>query len=128
MSLFITMLRTVNAKDWVSHDPLDGTVIGHNAELQIHHFFPRQCLTKHGIDDLDIINTFANYTVISKDTNLKFLDLEPIDYIRKNNIKRKDLEAQFIPLDEDLWRVKNYRKFLRVRRENLSKAANKLLG
>jgi hypothetical protein len=128
MSLFITMLRTVNAKDWVSHDPLDGTVIGHNAELQIHHFFPRQCLTKHGINDLDLINTFANYTVISKDTNLKFLDLEPIDYIKKNNIKRKDLEAQFIPLDEDLWRVKNYRKFLRVRRENLSKAANKLLG
>jgi hypothetical protein len=48
--------------------------------------------------------------------------------IHKNNIKRKDLEAQFIPLDEDLWRIKNYRKFLRVRRENLSKAANRLLG
>jgi len=129
MSLFITLIRSNNAKDWLSHDDsLDGTVIGHNAELQIHHFFPRECLSNHGIDDLDLINTFANYTVISKDTNLKFLDSEPIEYIAKNNVKKRDLEAQFIPLDEELWRVCNYRKFLRARRDLLVKAANQFLG
>jgi hypothetical protein len=127
MSLYITLLRTNNAKDWISHDPLDGTVLGHNAELQIHHFFPRECLSRYGINDLDMINTFANYAVISKDTNLKFLDTEPIDYIKKNNIKKRDLEAQFIPLDEELWKVKNYKRFLRVRRELLAKATNNFL-
>jgi len=128
MSLYITLLRTTNAKDWVSHDPLDGTVIGHNAQLQIHHFFPQQCLRKHGINDLDMINTFGNYTVISKDSNLKILDSEPIDYIKEKKIRRKDLESQFIPMDEELWRVKNYKKFLRARRDLLAKASNQILG
>ncbi|MBI4838436.1 MAG: hypothetical protein HY806_04710 [Nitrospirae bacterium] len=128
MSLFITLLRSNNAKDWLTHDPLDGTVIGHNAGLQIHHFYPRECLSKHGIDNLDQINTFSNYTVISKETNLKFLDSEPIEYIARNNVRKKDLESQFIPLDEKLWRVRNYKKFLKARRELLVNAANRFLG
>ena len=129
MSLLMTLLRTGNAKDWgASHDSLDGSVMGHNAELQIHHFFPKECLMKHGINDQDMINTLANYVIIHKDTNLKFLDSEPIKYLRKNGVRRRDLTAQFIPLDEELWRVSNYRRFLRVRREMLAKAANQFLS
>jgi len=64
MSLYISMLRNNNAKDWIYGTPLDGNVIGHNAELQVHHFFPRSLLLMHGFES-DQINTFANYTIIS---------------------------------------------------------------
>ena len=71
MSLFLSMLRDGNAKDWQNTDsPLDGTVVGHGAPLQVHHFFPRALLNKQEELSYADVNTFANYTVISANTNL----------------------------------------------------------
>ncbi len=70
MALFTAMLSAADAKDWKALDRrLDGSVQGKLAELQVHHFFPRALLRKHGIED-DRINTMGNYTVICADTNL----------------------------------------------------------
>lgn len=47
MSLFLSMIRDRGARDWQNVDaPLDGTVVGHGAALQVHHFFPRALLNK----------------------------------------------------------------------------------
>lgn len=127
MALFISMLRNKNARNWISRTPLDGTVAGHNAELQVHHFFPRALLKAKGFGT-NLINTFANYTIISKDTNLDIRDTEPITYIQTYHINKKDLIAQCIPDDEKLWRVRNYRRFLKTRRKLLAKACNAYLN
>jgi len=64
MSLYVSLLRNAGAKDWKEHTPLDGSVQGHNASLQVHHFFPRALLRKEGYDSAQI-DTFANYTLLS---------------------------------------------------------------
>ena len=126
MSLFISMLRNKNAKDWKHQTALDGNVIGYNAELQVHHFFPQALLRKHDFDT-EMINTFANYTIINKETNLNISDEEPIDYVKKLNIRNKDLRAQCIPQDKALWTVDRYKDFLAERRKLLAQRANAFL-
>jgi hypothetical protein len=71
MSCFLSMLRDRDARDWQNTDsPLDGTVVGHGAALQIHHFFPKALLNKQAGMTRSEVNTFANYTVISANANL----------------------------------------------------------
>lgn len=126
MSLYISMLRNNNAKDWVARTPLDGSVIGHNAELQVHHFFPQALLYDHGYNP-EQVNTFANYTIINKDTNLDISSEEPAVYVKKLGLKKKDLHDQCIPLDKSLWTVNRYGNFLVARRKLLAKNANSFL-
>ena len=49
-------------------------------------------------------------------------------YIKKYKIDGKRLAAQFIPLDENLWRLDRYEEFLQVRRSSIAKALNEYLG
>ncbi|MBU1023798.1 DUF262 domain-containing protein [bacterium] len=126
MSLFITMLRNCNAKDWLNKTPLDGSVIGHNAELQVHHFFPKALLQSKGYNS-NMINTFANYTIINKDSNICISAEEPVKYLSDIKLSKKDLQDQCIPQDKSLWTVENYVDFLVERRRLLAKSANLLL-
>ena len=128
MSLYISMLRNCNAKDWVTGTSLDGNVIGHNAELQIHHFFPSDLLNSRGYR-IDEINTFANYTIINKETNLEISNKEPILYLRNRSIKKKHLAGQCIPThDRSLLTADYYENFLETRRHLLAKKANEYLN
>ncbi len=127
-SLYLSMLADNDARDW--DDPnfrLDGKVLGHNAELQIHHFFPRSLLRKHGRGE-KAINTFGNYTVISKSCNLNVMAEEPATYMSRIKVTDLQLEKQCVPADRDLWRLDRYDDFLKERRRLLSNAANKFLG
>jgi hypothetical protein len=127
-SLYLSMLAENNAHDWCDHHfRLNGKVIGHNAELQIHHFFPRALLRKHGLGE-DLINTFGNYVVISKDCNLKVWSEEPATYMKRIRVSAEELKKQCIPLDRDLWHLSYYNDFLKERRRLLVDAANKFLG
>jgi len=126
MSLYISMLRNINARDWEARTPLDGSVIGHNADLQVHHFFPQALLKEYGYDSEDI-NTFANYTIVNKETNINISNKEPAQYVRELGIKKKDLQDQCIPLDRSLWTVDRYKKFLDARLKLLAKNANAFL-
>ena len=128
MSLYISYLRNNNAKDWgEQRSRLTGDVIGYNAGLQIHHFFPESLLRKKGFTT-DEINTFANYTIIRKDTNLEISDEEPFKYIPRLNIRVKDLRDQCIPEDRELWKIKNHREFLKERRKLLANSINEYLN
>ncbi|MBA7531660.1 hypothetical protein ES705_23875 [subsurface metagenome] len=126
MALYISMLRDQNSKDWINRTSLDGTVVGHNAELQIHHFFPKALLKAHGYS-ASYINNFGNYTIISKNTNLDIRDTEPYNYIKDYRIRENDLVDQCIPNNKNLWRVRNYTRFLEKRRKLLAKACNSFL-
>jgi hypothetical protein len=126
MSLFISMLRNKQAKDWKYQTPLDGNVIGHNAELQVHHFFPQALLRKHNFES-DMINTFANYTILNKETNLDISDAEPFNYVKEHKIKKRELRIQCIPENQDLWKVERYKEFLFERRKMLAQSVNDFL-
>ena len=127
MSLYVSLLRNAGAKDWKEHTPLDGSVQGHNASLQVHHFFPRALLRKEGYDSAQI-DTFANYTLLSKSTNLDIGSEEPATYLRREKIGRHQLDQQCIPQEEALWRVARYDDFLWARRKLLAERANEFLG
>lgn len=127
MALYISFLRNHNARDWSNNTPLDGTVKGHNADLQVHHFFPKSLLRKHRFEP-SCINTFANYAILSKDANLDVGSEEPAAYFSRLNVSTDDLHAQCIPQEEQLWRVDQYSSFIEARRELLAKQCNEFLG
>ena len=126
--MYLSMLAERDARDWLDrHFRLDGKVHGHNAQLQIHHFFPKSLLKKHGRGE-DQINTFGNYAVISKGSNLDVLAEEPATYMKRIPVSDSELEKQCIPLDRDLWHVGQYDDFLRERSRLLTASTNAFLG
>jgi hypothetical protein len=129
MSLFLSMVRDRGARDWQNTDsPLDGTVVGHGAALQVHHFFPKALLNKQRGLTYAEINTFANYSLLSANTNLNVSTEEPGTYLDRLAVPESELRKQCIPLDRKLWRVTRYRDFLGQRRKLLAQQANEFLG
>lgn len=127
MSLLISMMRENNAKDWLGGTPLDGTVLGHNADLHVHHIFPKALLAKHGYGSSEI-NTLANFAIISADSNLEVGMEEPASYLTRLKVNEKHLEAQCIPTNPDLWQISRYEDFIKERRKLLAQRANEYLG
>jgi hypothetical protein len=127
-SLYLSMLADNDARDWCDYQiRLDGRVQGHNADLQVHHFFPGSLLRKHGRGN-DSINTFGNYTVLSASTNLKVGSEEPATYMARTTVSDAQLQRQCIPADRDLWHLDRYDDFLKERRRLLAEASNSFLG
>jgi hypothetical protein len=127
-SMYLSMLAERDARDWLDrHFRLDGKVHGHNAQLQIHHFFPKSLLKKHGRGE-DQINIFGNYAVISKSSNLDVLTEEPATYMKRIPVSNSELEKQCIPLDRHLRHVERYEEFLKERARLLTASANAFLG
>lgn len=127
MSLFISMLRNEDTHDWISDNPLDGTVLGKNAKLHVHHFFPWALLNKHNHSS-GWINAFANYTVLCSGTNWNISVEEPATYLERLKIHGHHLEAQCIPQDPNLLRVANYEDFIVEREKLLTKKFNEFLN
>jgi hypothetical protein len=55
-------------------------------ELQDHHIFPQAFLKRHGITKRVDVNSIANRTLISNETNGKIKDKAPADYLRDREI------------------------------------------
>lgn len=55
-------------------------------ELQDHHIFPKAFLKRHGIEKRVDVNTIANRTLISNETNGKIKDKAPADYVNDSEI------------------------------------------
>lgn len=55
-------------------------------ELQDHHIFPRAYLKRHGISKRVEVNTIANRTLISNETNAKIKDKAPAEYTASEDI------------------------------------------
>jgi hypothetical protein len=80
-----------NARDWRRGESIQ------LQELQDHHIFPRAYLTRHGITKRAQLNTIANRTLISDETNKKIRDKAPAGYIADPDVfpsgARSDLLA-----------------------------------
>jgi hypothetical protein len=123
--------RWREAQDWFSGTMLYAKAIGKSNGLESHHVFPRDVLHKNGYGTPEArraVNELANRAFLTKRANLAITNRYPSSYLPK--VQRSfpgALEAQCVPLEQDLWKVANYDLFLHERRKLLAKAMNQFL-
>ena len=125
--LLYMLTRVYNARDWEDDIALSQHLLGALNKLEVHHIFPKSKLKQHGYGRAEI-NAIANFTFLTKDTNLKVSNRDPFEYFAAYEAKHPGtIASHWIPMDQTLWKYKNYRDFLAARRELLAKAANDFL-
>lgn len=86
------LLALSGARDWRRAEDIQ------LQNLQDHHIFPRAYLRRHGFTKAGEINTIANRTLISDETNNKIKDQAPAEYIEDSKIfPFKDRERLLTP-------------------------------
>lgn len=125
--LLYMMTRMTGSIDWMSGIELKEALLGKMASLELHHIFPKKVLYSHEYTK-DEVNALANYTFLTKETNLSISDRKPEDYMPQiQAIYSNALSSHWIPERSNLWLVENYHEFMEERRELLAAAANELL-
>jgi hypothetical protein len=125
--LLYMMTRSAHAKDWGTGDELSNHLLGRMSALEVHHIFPKAMLYKNGATKKEA-NALANFTFLTKDTNLAVRDRNPAEYLKDYAEKNPGvIESHWIPMDRNLWKPENYLAFLGARRELLAQAANDFL-
>lgn len=121
-------LKARGAKDWETGVALALGQVGRQHLIQYHHIFPKAVLRDAGYEQGEI-NEIANLAFIAGRTNQKIGRKPPEVYFPKVIERRsaEALETQLIPLDQELWKVENYRAFLAWRRDRLAEAINQHL-
>ncbi len=119
--------RTGGAVDWGNGLELKAQLLGKMNSLEVHHIFPKAQLYKRNWSR-DQVNALANFCFLTKDTNLKISDRLPQDYFPKIEKQHPGaLASQWIPMDEELWKIENYAEFLDARKELLAQETNRLM-
>jgi len=126
LPLLFAVIRKKHTKDWFNGIELSATNVGPDNKIELHHFFPSSVLKKAGFKREDY-DDFSNIVFLSQRANREIRHSVPHEYIKKYKIERGRLEDQYIPMDENLWRVENYKEFLEARRRMLAKAMNEYL-
>ena len=125
--LLYMLTRVYDVRDWGTGIPLRNELLGKLASLELHHIFPKDLLYKTGYSRSEV-NALANFTFLTKATNLEVTNRDPAEYIPEYEARHPGVVAShWIPMDPELWRVENYRCFLEERRRLLAEAANKFL-
>lgn len=105
-----------------------GMLGGTMSSLEVHHIFPKAQLRKHGYSKYAEVNSLANLCFLTKDCNLKIRARLPHDYFSAVREEHPDaLESQWIPMDQQLWRMEKYPEFLEARRARLADETNRRL-
>ena len=127
--LLYMLTRSAHAKDWGTGDELSSHLLGRMSTLEIHHIFPKALLYRTGMSKSKReANAIANFTFLTKETNLRVADRNPADYLEEFMEENPGaVESHWIPTDRNLWNTENYPAFLEARRELLAKAANNFL-
>lgn len=122
------LTRMTEALDLGNGLPLKNNLLGRMSSLEVHHIFPRARLYDADFARAEV-NALANFCFLTKDTNLAISDRRPEDYLAKIEAAHPGaLRSQWIPTDPALWRLENYRDFLKARKELLAAAANTCLA
>ena len=78
--LLYMMTRVFHAQDWETGVELKDHLLGKLASLELHHIFPREFLYRHDYPKADV-NALANFTFLTKETNLKVSNRDPAEYL-----------------------------------------------
>lgn len=126
--LLYLLTRIGKAKDWGNGLELTNTLLGNLSSLEVHHIFPKNILYKNGYTK-PIVNSLANYSFLTKETNLEISNKEPKVYFPDYMIKHPGaVESHWIPTDSKYWEIDNYENFLEKRRQLLADTANNILN
>lgn len=125
--LLYMLTRVWQAKDWKTGTPLHSHMLGTMSRLELHHIFPKSQLKKKGFKVTDR-NALANFTFLTKETNLEVNNRLPAEYLPEYAERNPGvIESHWIPMDPELWEIDRYPDFLAARRELLATAANEFL-
>lgn len=125
--LLYMMTRACHAKDWGTGDELTNHLLGHLSQLQIHHFFPKALLYKHGYRKREV-NAIANFTFLTQETNLEVSKRDPAEYVPHYEDRTPGaIETHWISTDPKLLKLESYHDFLADRRKRLAETANDFL-
>lgn len=123
------LTRMGEACDWGNGSPLRENMLGNMNRLEVHHIFPKSRLYEYedGREyDKTMVNALANFCFLTRDTNLFINNRFPEEYFPEIETNHPDaLSSQWIPMDPELWKIKNYPDFLEQRRILLAEEANK---
>jgi hypothetical protein len=125
--LLYLLTRVYGAKDWKSGVGLSSFMLGKLSALQVHHIFPKAVLYENKYARSDV-NAIANFTFQTQETNLwisKKLPEKYFEEVEKDN--PGVLQSHWIPMDKNLWKIANYKDFLKERRKLIAQAANDFL-
>lgn len=125
LPLLFVIFRHRKAADWFTGTVLSATNVGPDHQLELHHIFPRAVLKEANDFEAHEIDDLANMAFLSQKANRSILKSPPNKYLPQ--IERGRLQAQLVPLEEDLWHIENYRKFIVRRRSLLTDAINEYL-
>ena len=125
--LLYMLTRVSHARDWDTGIELSSNLLGIYSNLELHHIFPKARLYEAGYAKAEV-NALANFTFLTKETNLKVWARYPSEYIPAFLEQYPGaIESHWIPVDAELWEMENYPKFLEARRELLAAATNNFL-
>lgn len=125
--LLYMLTRVYDVKDWSTGIPLRNQLLGKMASLELHHIFPKNLLYKAGYSRPEV-NALANFTFLTKATNLEVTNRDPAEYIPFYEERHPGvLASHWMPMDPELWKIANYGDFLAERRQLLAEAANQFL-
>lgn len=125
--LLYMLTRINHAKDWGNGLELRDSLLGMMSSLDVHHIFPKALLYENGYSRSEV-NALANYTFLTKATNIAISDNHPKDYFPEYMAKNPGaMESHWIPMDPKLREIDHYLDFLAERRKLLAKSANTFL-
>lgn len=118
--------RRAGAKDWRSGLALSLAHSGKTHSIQTHHIFPKAITKEYESSE---VNEIANLAFIGGGTNRSISSKAPNDYLPEVVRTRgpEALTSQGIPIDQELWRLENFRRFLEYRRAELARMVNEFL-
>ncbi|MCY3547042.1 MAG: DUF262 domain-containing protein [Gemmatimonadetes bacterium] len=138
------LTRVGGARNFCDGSELKAGLLGKGSRMEVHHIFPKAVLYEAGYERSQV-NALGNFCLLTADCN-KWIGAacpaEPSPYVKGKHdpdLRRSGLEgyfslvrernpgaleSQWIPMDEELWKVKNYPAFLDARRRLLADAAN----
>jgi hypothetical protein len=122
MLLAYVLARHATAQDW-----FNGVVIDGDQSLEFHHIFPKDVLReKYDLKaDSRTVDQVANLVFLSQRANTKIRSQPPEQYL--SSIDPYRLQAQYVPINADIWKLEKFENFVLERRTLLADAINHLL-
>jgi hypothetical protein len=125
MLLSYVLARRNGAQDW-----FNGTVISKCAANELyhsHHIFPKSLLNeKYDLRrDSRVVDQVANLAFLAAPASKKLTNQPPAKYLP--TVEEQRLQAQYMPLERDLWELDKFEECMRQRRMLLADAINQLL-
>ncbi|MCA6111278.1 hypothetical protein [Bradyrhizobium cenepequi] len=131
MQAYLAFLYANDAKSWPSGRLLRH-VLHENLQadpLAVHHIFPKQHMQEFDIP-VDLLNTAANYAVLSQADNAELGDRDPFDVWRSLKANQRECASQqlFFVGREDLLRKEAFDEFLDFRAQKMAENLSSHLG